>query len=182
MTTTRRLAAILIVDVAGCWRLSRQILMFAALLVPLSSTTAAQTEPTTTIHLVWTEAFDRITPDPRVGIQTRKSMTISLHGKNEITQTLESRAGRFNRSSTSRAQLGNGWRVGADNVLVRTDEYSHHVRVMTVTVDGRNLCSLSVVHQLKAGQSTYLHAMLSRPGQTGTYSRIATQSVDCSIK
>lgn len=114
MITTRRLAAIVAADVSGSG--CRKVLLLALLLVPLPTTAAAQAERATTIDLVWTEIFDRIKPDPRVGIQTRKTMTITLHGKNEITQTLESRSGRFNRSSSSTAQLVSGWRVASENV------------------------------------------------------------------
>ena len=179
MTTTPRFAAIF-TAVKICGRRCK-IPGLALLLASLPTIAAAQSDGATTIDLVWTEVFDRTKPNPRVGIQTRKTMTITLQGEKEITQTMESRAGRFNRSSSSTTQLGGGWRVASENVLVRTEEYPHHARVMTVTVDGR-LCSLTVVHQLKAGQSIYLHPMLSRPGQTGTYSKIATQSASCAIR
>jgi hypothetical protein len=178
MTTTRRLAAILAVGAARC---SPALLLPIVLFHCPSNIAFAQAATATTIHLVWTEVVDRTTPDPHVGIKTRKTMTVSLQADGKISQESESRSGQFNSHATSTTKLGGDWRVEAGNVLQRLDDYPNHVRVMRVTVDGRNFCSLSVTHELKAGRTTYSYPMISRPGQHGTYSRIATQSTSCSI-
>lgn len=183
--TVERVERHLVADTAGyslCWWLSVSVLLAVLLAHALLSTSIARAEPATTIRLNWTEVFDRISPDPRTGIKSTKNMTVTLHGGREISQAYDTSAGRYTRSSVRSTQLGNDWRVGSNNVLVRTDNFPNHLRVMTVRVDGRSSCSLSVTHELKSGRTIYLYPMLSRPGQTGSYSRIVAQSANCSIK
>lgn len=142
---------------------------------------AQSLDPTTTLQLAWTERFDRISPNPKNGILTRKAMTLTLEGGNRLAQSFSTRSGRYRKNTERRQQLGKGWRVASENVLVRTENYPNHVRVMTVRVDGKS-CSLGVAHELKGGHSTYIHPMLSRPGEKGVYSQISTQSATCSIR
>ena len=135
---------------------------------------------TTTVQLDWTEIFDRVSPNPKDGIRVRKQATLSLSGGNQIAEAQSSVAGKYNANSSWTDTLGGRWRVGENNSLVKRQDYPHHARTMTVRVEGRS-CSLTVTHDLKAGFSDYVHPMLSRPGQNGIYSRIATVSASCSV-
>lgn len=135
---------------------------------------------TTTVQLDWTEIFDRVSPSPKDGIRTRKQATLSLSAGNQIAEAQSSVSGKYNASSSRTDTLGGRWRVGQGNSLVKRQDYPHHTRTMTVRVEGRS-CSLTVTHNLKVGFSDYVHPMLSRPGQNGIYSRIATVSASCSI-
>ncbi len=142
---------------------------------------AQSADASTTIILDWIEVFDRSSPNPRSGIISNKTMTVVLTGGNRISQSYNTRSGKYTKGNTAELQLGSGWQVAAENVLTHRLDYPNHVRVITVRVNDR-ACSLAVTHELKSGQSVYRYPMISQPGRIGTYSRIATQSASCSIK
>lgn len=145
------------------------------------SAAPATASDATTLQLDWTEVVDRVSPNPQSGIVTRKRSSVSLAGTNQISEQRSSTSGRFSSGAAISDRLGGGWRVGNENSLIKSEDYPHHTRTMTVRVSG-NSCRLEVAHTLKPGFTDYVYPMLSRPGQQGTYSRIATLSTACSIR
>ena len=103
-----------------------------------------------------------------------------LNGNNEVDQSTENKSGSNQSKSAKSSQLGKDWRVGSTNTLIGEFAYPHHVRTLTVHVDGKR-CTLGVTHNLKEGFSVYVTKMLSQPGQNGVYSRIVTKYARCSI-
>lgn len=160
----------------------RPLWLASIAMLPLAAPAApALAGDATTVQLEWTEIVDRVSPNPRSGIITRKQASLSLSGQNQVAESRSSVSGRFGSRAATSGRLGGGWRVGENNSLVKSEDYPHHTRTMSVTVSGSS-CRLEVTHRLKAGFTDYVYPMLSRPGQHGVYSRLATQSTACSIR
>jgi hypothetical protein len=141
----------------------------------------AQENGATKIQIDWQEVMDRVSPAPESNIHVSRRISLVLKGGNQIDQDFSSTAGRFQQGSSKAMTLGGGvWRVGSANTLVRQDDYPHHVRMISVRVSGKG-CTASVTFRLKSGFGDYRTEMLSRPGETGTYSRLSSSYSCCSI-
>jgi hypothetical protein len=140
----------------------------------------AQENGATRVEIDWQEVMDRVSPAPESNIHVSRHISLVLKGGNRVDQDFSSTAGRYQAGSSKALTLGGVWRVGSTNTLVRQDDYPHHVRTISVRVSGKG-CTASVAFRLKPGHRDYQTDMLSRPGQTGTYSRLTTGYSRCSI-
>ena len=135
----------------------------------------------TRIQIDWQEVMDRVSPAPESNIHVSRRISLVLKGGNQVDQDFSSSAGRYQQSSSKAMTLGGGvWHVGSTNTLVRQDDFPHHVRTISVRVSGK-ACTASVAFRLKPGYRDYHTEMLSRPGETGTYSRLTSGYSRCSI-
>jgi hypothetical protein len=156
-------------------------LVTAAFILFVGRSLHAQENSATKIQIDWQEVMDRVSPAPESNIHVSRRISLVLKGGNQIDQDFSSTAGRYQRGSSKAMTLGGGvWRVGSANTLVRQDDYPHHVRMISVSVSGKG-CTASVAFRLKAGYRDYRTEMLSRPGETGTYSRLTSSYSRCSI-
>jgi hypothetical protein len=156
-------------------------LVTAAFMLFGCSSLHAQENSVTRIQIDWQEVMDRVSPAPESNIHVSRRISLVLKGGNQVDQDFSSTAGRYQQNSSKAMTLGGGvWYVGSTNTLVRQDDYPHHVRTISVRVSGKG-CTASVAFRLKPGYRDYHTEMLSRPGETGTYSRLTSSYSRCSI-
>jgi hypothetical protein len=141
----------------------------------------AQENSVTKIQVDWEEIMDRVSPAPQANIHVARHISLALKSGNQIDQDFSETSGQYQHNSSTAATLGGGaWHVGSANTLVRVDDYPRHVRTVSVRVSGK-LCTASVAFRLKPGFRDYQTLMLSRPGETGTYSKLTSSYSRCSI-
>ena len=141
--------------------------------------TRSQNSGSLRIEIQWAETLDRIDPAPQTNIYVKHRIELVLDG-NKVQQSTSDDSGYHRKDYLSAAPLGGIWKVGLGNTVRRVDDHPTYVRTIVIRVAGRS-CTASVRNERKPGSRVYQMGMLSRPGTTGTYSRLETSSASCTI-
>jgi hypothetical protein len=172
------------IAIAGQGMKIKTATFITVLAIGFCSAAYAQSSGATTIHLHWTQTFDRLQPNPRDGITLTNSEDLVLHAggaAQQIRSVALTRAREHTFHLRDGTRIGKNWRVAGPHSLTRTDVFPNSTRVFRITISGSS-CSLSIENNLKPGAPYYLFPMISQRGRAGRYRNWRTSSTTCSIE
>jgi hypothetical protein len=131
--------------------------------------------------------FDRLRPDPRVGIPASHSFRIQLSGDNKVSESFRNRTASLERSPSRVLVLGEAksgskageWRVASQNELRRVFNFPQNVTALVVAVAGR-ACTLHVSWHLKEGFREFTFRRVANR-QWAYYTKPRLKSASCTI-
>jgi hypothetical protein len=154
----------------------------------------AQSDATTTLHIIVVESHDRLTPTPHPGIVKRHEATIVLHQDKRIEQSFTNadvtKGFHQDPGGHGVASFGDNvgrddsrfaWRVLGPNKLQRMWQKGQLLTVWTIETNAEHACSIEVKYLLKAGASV-------NPGKIAgtdidaTFNNYHVQSASCTIE
>jgi hypothetical protein len=152
------------------------------------SVAQSQANKPVTIRVNYSNVVDRAKPDPKQGIVTNHSLTVTLSGFNNVQEQWDSRSGRSSRQSSSARILGGSeterggtWKVAGPEQLVRRIDYPQNWTVITIRVTGQTSCEAKIDYVLKPGFKIFtFRRLLSR--EIAYYSRAQALQSTCQIQ